>query len=1131
MSRRIKTGCIWILILFLSIASGLDSYENQAAESSIQSLLQRFPAQDSKERERLALELIELGPDGILEICRMLLPPGFGDDTTVRFALSALTNTVSQRGMERERWMYARTLIKALEKAADKEVQAFLIRQLQRTGKDESVKPLRRYIDNKRLCEPAVQALLAIGTSAAEKALLKSLGSSKGKNRIVIIKALGEMRSKDATKKILRDAISRDDELRQVALFALANIGDPRAESVLDKVSLEAPSYERVKAPSLYLLYAQRLAESGYNTKCVRICRSLIESYTAPQESQIPCKALSILVDILGEKAFGDLIQAMDSPNQEMRKRALELSGKIPGTVATAKWIAKMEKVSPEVQAQIITMLGERGDKTALPILVEKLNSPNKRVRLAAISSAARLGGSKVLEYLIPLLYSEDADEIAAVQQVLLVFPGSLVIPFAVELMEEVPPLSKIALIKVLSERKARNYVDVVFSMTKSEDAQIRRAALAGLDRLVSEGDLSRLIPMLLRETESRDIRLVQDAIVAASNQIEEKERRAAPLLQALKTADKDKQPDLLRPLSRIGGQIALRAVIAKTKSDDSRIRTIATSVLSEWPGWDAAEELFEICRNTQEKKQLLLAVEGYTRLVNESTLDPEEKLKRYKDLWNTVSDNSARAIVLTGLANIKSLEAFRLAASYLGEREIRSRAAEAVARIFFSGIHLAQGIGRPDIYSIVHKASSFLEDNSLRSRLDSSIGAMLKDEGFEALFNGKDLSGWKGLVADPVKRAQMSQKELERAQSLANEVMRAHWKAIDGILVFDGEGESLCTIKDYGDFELLVDWRIEEGGDSGIYLRGSPQVQIWDPAIQGIGSGGLYNNQIGPSRPLKLVDNPVGEWNTFRIRMVGERVTVYLNDVLVVDEVVMENYWERDKPIYTSGQIELQAHGNPLYFRNIYIREISRDDGGRGLTEKEVQKGFVSLFNGKDLSGWTGDKKGYVAENGKIVVYPDRGSGNLFTEKEYGDFIFRFEFKLTPEANNGLGIRAPLEGNAAYDGLEIQILDNTADLYKNLEPYQYHGSIYGVAPAERGHLKPIGEWNQEEVIAKGKRITVNLNGITVVDVDISEASSPQTLDGKDHPGLEREKGHIGFLGHGYRVEFRNLRIKELKEP
>jgi hypothetical protein len=197
--------------------------------------------------------------------------------------------------------------------------------------------------------------------------------------------------------------------------------------------------------------------------------------------------------------------------------------------------------------------------------------------------------------------------------------------------------------------------------------------------------------------------------------------------------------------------------------------------------------------------------------------------------------------------------------------------------------------------------------------------------EGFTALFNGKDLSGWKGLVANPPKRATMSPDELKAAQEKADQRMRDHWSVKDGIIVFDGKGDNLCTAKDYGDFELYVDWKIEKGGDSGIYLRGSPQVQIWDTDLPNasVGSGGLYNNQKNPSKPLKKADKPVGEWNTFYIKMVGENVTVKLNGELVVDNVPLENYWERNKPIYSTGAIELQNHGNTLYFRNIYVREL----------------------------------------------------------------------------------------------------------------------------------------------------------------------------------------------------------------
>ncbi len=195
--------------------------------------------------------------------------------------------------------------------------------------------------------------------------------------------------------------------------------------------------------------------------------------------------------------------------------------------------------------------------------------------------------------------------------------------------------------------------------------------------------------------------------------------------------------------------------------------------------------------------------------------------------------------------------------------------------------------------------------------------------EGFAALFNGKDLTGWKGLVANPLARAKMTPEQLAQAQKKADERMRAHWRVEDGALVFDGKGDSLCTAKDYGDFEMYVDWKILAHGDSGVYLRGSPQVQIWDAKDRPEGSGGLFNNQKYPSKPTKCADKPVGQWNTFRIKMVGDKVSVWLNGELVVDNVVMENYWDRKQPIFPTGQIELQNHGNTLYFKNIYLREL----------------------------------------------------------------------------------------------------------------------------------------------------------------------------------------------------------------
>jgi len=191
-------------------------------------------------------------------------------------------------------------------------------------------------------------------------------------------------------------------------------------------------------------------------------------------------------------------------------------------------------------------------------------------------------------------------------------------------------------------------------------------------------------------------------------------------------------------------------------------------------------------------------------------------------------------------------------------------------------------------------------------------------------------------------------------------------------------------------------------------------------------------------------------------------------------------------------------------------------------------EPGLVSLFDGKTLKGWTlvgGHGPGYVVKDG-VLVCPKEGGGNLFTEKEYSNFAFRFEFRTEPAGNNGVGIRAPLEGDAAYVGMEIQILDNEAPEYKDLRPAQYHGSVYDVIPAKRGYLKKAGEWNSEEILAQGRRIKVTLNGTVILDADLDSVKDPEVL--KKHPGLARQSGHIGFLGHGALIEFRNIRVKEL---
>jgi hypothetical protein len=188
-------------------------------------------------------------------------------------------------------------------------------------------------------------------------------------------------------------------------------------------------------------------------------------------------------------------------------------------------------------------------------------------------------------------------------------------------------------------------------------------------------------------------------------------------------------------------------------------------------------------------------------------------------------------------------------------------------------------------------------------------------------------------------------------------------------------------------------------------------------------------------------------------------------------------------------------------------------------------EDGFVALFDGTTLNGWIGDTTGYAVEDGAIVCTP--AGRNVFTAKEYGDFTLRLEFMLTPGANNGIGLRAPTDGDAAYEGIEVQVLDDTHPKYASIKSWQAHGSVYGIVPAKRGALKPAGEWNTQEIDLQGSRIRITLNGTVIVDADLYRQAHDGTLDGQPHPGLRRTSGHIGFLGHGDRVLYRNIRVRE----
>lgn len=429
---------------------------------------------------------------------------------------------------------------------------------------------------------------------------------------------------------------------------------------------------------------------------------------------------------------------------------------------------------------------------------------------------------------------------------------------------------------------------------------------------------------------------------------------------------------------------------------------------------------------------------------------------------------------------------------------------------------------------------------------LGAALPLMAADapKGFTPLFNGKDLSGWHGWAIHakggaPLDVAKLSPEDRAKKVEEWTGDAKKHWSVETGELVNDGKGAYLATEKEYGDVELLIEYKTVAGADSGIYLRGTPQVQIWDSNQKfdpksptrkpHLGSGGLFNNTPGvPGRdPLELVDKPFGEWNQFRIVQVGERTTVYLNGKLVVDHARMENYWDRKAPLPKAGKILLQTHGGEIRWRNLFVREIPAAEANE-ILRKSGAKGFEPLFNGKDFDGWAGALDNYEVAAGAITCKKGKG-GNLYAKPEFADFTVRLEYKLPPGGNNGLAIRYP-GGNvhvATEAMCELQILDDTDPKYAKLDPRQFNGSAYGMVPAQRGYLRPVGEWNFMEVTAKGHTLVAELNGTRILDADLSKVT--EFKDKTPHPGKDRTKGYFGFAGHNDPVAFRSIEARKLE--
>ena len=1104
---------LFIAILLLALvpfAAGAQDARQRTAETIVADALAQLPAQTPKAFDSLMQELAATGADGIRMMAGMLVPASEGKNAVVEYALGGVVSYVSAQGREALAREVRTGLADAVAASTDKPNQAFLLSLLQLCATAQEAPVFVKYAGDDYLADYAVRGL--ISTPGTEATLLALIGESPAPNALLAYAAAekGLAAAEPALLKWAADPTA-DTPARQAVYNALAKCGTHASIATL-AAAAKADGYAFTKndATGAYVNLLARLAAAG-EQKALSAAKAL-QKPALPQN--VRAAGLEIVLAADAKKRTQTVLAALKDADRAYRCAALDYANAFADEALYAALVKKLPSLSDAAQTDVVSWLGARHAASQSAAVVAAMSSPDDELALAAVRAAGKIGGQQALDALIAQLGGAHAKEASAA---LAAFNGKPNAAFVAALDGDPAPQANA--LKLVAKRRITTAADKVFALLGSGDKAVRTAAYDALAGVTTAGDFDRLCD-LLDKAQGDDVKALQAGLRNAL-------APAAPDMQYKLVAGRmAAAPQKARYYPLLAQAATDEAIGALLKADDPKAAFAALLTVKNPVMIDV---LYELAGKNPDWTDA--AISRYTDFATASDNTPMRKYQLYRKGLEANPSAKTQNKLLKALSKTPVFPALVLAVKYMDAPATAEPAALVVKTVAAKN----PGMGGQTVAAALKKA---LEVYVELAKADADAGyavdeikglmAKLPEAGFEPL--SLEPENRKAVVGNPETRKAMKPKALAKAQLEADAAMAQKWSLTDGILTAQANAPAIQFPKQYENFEMILDWKTP--GEAGIAVRAIPQIRLG-----GVSGTGMLADDKG----VADADNRPGNWNTLYVKVVDDRITVFENDVKIVENAVMTNPDMPGEPVGICGCIELIAGAAPVEFRNVYVNELPSTPVFE-LSAEEAAEGFEVLFDGRSLHKWTGNTTNYVPLNGTIDVTAQYGgSGNLYTKKEYSDFVLRFEFRFIREGvNNGIGIRTPMGVDAAFEGMEIQILDHDAPIYKDIKNYQQHGSVYGVIAAKRVKFPPLGDWNVEEIRAVGDRITVTVNGEVILDGNIREAcqghcvgdpgekGNHYMIDHRNHPGLFNKSGHLGLLGHGAGIQFRNLRVLDL---